>query len=485
MRSLVPFPSYRFSGTMAAALCLALFTVLCATVQAQDVFTIKSPSVKIYVDSIYVNEWLIDPDNDPDIFEAEIRKHRSRVEYRDSLNTISFMLEVGQTIDFSIIDNKGRRANQRIIGVKPNVVFTDTYIAQNKGKWIVDIPEVSELVNIIMVLHKDAEKDENMFDTKTEYYKRIRSFFEPYKHHAMIDTIQRYISGLHLMKDLNAWLFSDSSYRYYYAMKMNACAYSFDDKGMIRNTGAIQEMAKGWCPADPMKDLELIQDFAQRSNFRAFYRDNKPYYDSLLEMYSRLNPLQKMQSWLDTKFGFSYGSYKVYFSPLVYGAHSTQKFSDNGFEQTIMFVARAEMNSAESTTMNELLESRVVFTEIDHNYVNPVSDTFRSAIDSAFSNRDIWARGQQASWYRNPYMVFNEYMTFAVYSLYILDNYGEITLDEFLPKMVKQMESRGFIAFKDFTKTLIHLYQKDKNQPMSRYYAEMLGWAKLRNTARE
>jgi hypothetical protein len=188
---------------------------------------------------------------------------------------------------------------------------------------------------------------------------------------------------------------------------------------------------------------------------------------------------------LDAKFGFSYGSYKVYFSPLVYGAHSTQKFSDNGFEQTIMFVARAEMNSAESASMNELSESRVVFTEIDHNYVNPVSDTFRSAIESAFSNRDIWAHGQQPSWYRNPYMVFNEYMTFAVYSLYILDNYGESTLDEFLPKMVKQMESRGFIAFKDFTKTLIHLYQKDKNQPMSRYYAEMLGWAKLRNTAKE
>ncbi|MFM7486584.1 MAG: DUF4932 domain-containing protein [Cytophagales bacterium] len=360
--------------------------------------------------------------------------------------------------------------------------FSKDYIKANDRKVFVEIPEVSELVNILMVLHKDAEKDDNMFDTKIDYYKEVKEYFKPFLNHPALDTIHRYITDLKYKEDLKKYLFSYQSYYYYYALKMNACAYEFDAKNNIRNKGIVNQFANGWNSFDPMKDKKVFEDFAKKSNYRQFYKNHKPYYDDLIKTYNQLNPISKMQNWLDKKFEFSYGSYVVYFSPFVLGAHSTQGFESNNFKQTFMFICKAEMDEEFTPIMNEMLESRVVFTEIDHNYVNPVSDKFLDKINKSFSNREKWAKGDVTSPYKDPYMVFNEYMTFAVYSLYLNDNYAPNEVKEFLPKMETQMEeSRGYIKFKNFNRTLLEKYQQNPNIRITDLYEFILDWAATEN----
>lgn len=445
---------------------------------AQKTFKTDEDFLKIYVDGqLVVDNWTLNATVNPDIFEAEIKKKVSIVEYKDNKNTVTFEVKKGQIIDFIIIDRNNQTANQQIKGIEPNVNFTKKYIKKYQGKTIVEIPEVSELVNIIMVLHKDAEKDLNMFDTQTNYYERILTHFEPYRNHPIIDTIQKYIKDIEYKEDYKASVFSNESYWYYYAMKMNACLYTFNKNGKkITNKGYIKNF--GFNNFDPMKDIELIEDFAKKSNFRKFYNDNKLYYSDLLSTYNQLNPIQKMQNWLAEKFKFSDESYMIYFSPLVAGAHSTKKFEANNFKQSFMFIARAEMDKDYSQIINELLESRVVFTEIDHNYVNPISDDFVNEINNSFSNREKWANGEQTSAYETNYKVFNEYMTFGVYSLYLLDNYTQADFEDFLPLMENQMEkNRGFTRFKDFNRELIRLYQQNKNQPMNELYIKILSWS--------
>jgi len=51
---------------------------------------------------------------------------------------------------------------------------------------------------------------------------------------------------------------------------------------------------------------------------------------------------------------------------------------------------------------------RRAFTEIDHNYVNPVSDNYIADIDEAMSNLGRWYKGGS---YGSPYAAFKEYMT--------------------------------------------------------------------------
>lgn len=449
----------------------------------QTVFNTESKILKITVNNKIVSEkWTLSPETNPDIFEAECTKKVNKVTFKADKDSISFKVKLGQKIDFIIQNSKNEKAHTQIQGIEPNVNFTKEYIKANNGKTFIQIPEVSELVNILMVLHKDAEKEDNMFDTKIEYYQEVKNYFKPYLKHPALDTIHKYIKDIKYNENSKESLFSIQSYYYYYALKMNACAYEFDKNGRIRNKQIVKEFAKGWNSFDPMKDVKIFEDFAIKSNFRAFYKNHKMYYDELIKTYNQLNPISKMQTWLDKKFGFGYSSYVVYFSPFVLGAHSTQKFESNNFNQSFMFIAKAEMDKDYSAVMNELLESRAVFTEIDHNYVNPVSDKFLERINKSFSNREKWAKGEQASAYKNPYMVFNEYMTFAVYSLYVQDNYDEKDLMEYLPKLETKMESsRGYINFKKFNRTLLEKYKENKNIKITDLYDYILNWAENEN----
>lgn len=450
---------------------------------AQKIFNTTKNELSIKVNNkVAINNWTISPAVKPDVFEVECIKKMNTVIFSDGKDSISFKLSQGQQIDFVVLVNKKDSAYTRIIGKEPNENITKAYINKYNGKTFVEIREVSELVNVMMALHKDAEKEDNMFDTKTNYYKKMKKYFAPYLNHPAIDTIQKYITGMHYIEDQKINVFSQESYGYYYELKMNACTYVFDKTGHIKNEGYIKLMAKDWCSFDPMKDVKLFEDFAKKSNFRQFYKDNKPHYDSLISTHKQLNPVQKMQTWLDNKFGFGYGSYVIYFSPLIYGAHSTQGIESNGFKQTFMFMAKAEISNKLSLTLNELLESRAVFTEIDHNYVNPVTDKFIDKVNIAFSNREKWAKGEITNMYNTPYTVFNEYMTFAVYSLYVYDNYPKENLSEFLPMMENQMvNDRGYIRFKDFNTTLLEKHKQNPKIKMTELYDYILNWATKEN----
>jgi hypothetical protein len=449
----------------------------------QTIFKTESKTLSISINNeIVVEKWTLSPELNPDVFKADCTRKWNKVTFKADKDSVSFSIRIGQKIDFIIQNSENVKAYTQIVGIKPNVFFTKKYIRTNNGKTFVAIPEVSELVNVLMALHKDAEKEGNMFDTKSTYFNEVKSYFKPYLNHPAMDTIHKYITDLKYIDDIKISVFSDPSYNYYYSLKMNSCAYDFDKNGAIKNNNIVQQYAKGWNTFDAMKDIKVFEDFAKKSNFRAFYKNHKDYYDELIATYNQLNPISKMQDWLDKKFGFGYGSYVVYFSPLIYGAHSAQRLESNNFKQSYMFIARAEFNKEYTPTMNELIEGRVVFTEIDHNYVNPVSDTFLNKINTTFSNREKWAKGEVTSTYKNPYMVFNEYMTFGVYSLYVNDNYSKADIEDFLPKMEKQMEeSRGFINFKKFNRTLLEKYQQNPNIKMIDLYEYILNWAEAEN----
>lgn len=354
-----------------------------------------------------------------------------------------------------------------------NVSFSKQYISEHKGKFEVGVPEVHELANILVAISKVGQIDSNMVDMETPYYQRVRDKFLPFSNHPIIDTINAHIIS---SNDVN-------SYWYYYALKMNACGYVFSDDKSIKNNGPIKRMGFDNMKDPILSNTSLIEDFSNKSGFREFYKQNMSYYDSLINTYKLLNPIDKMQRWLVSKFGFGYDNYVVYFSPLVGGAHATQKYKNNNFEQTVMFVCRSPIFKDYNMSVNEMLNSRVVFTEIDHNFVNPVSERFRKRINKAFSNRKTWVdefdgSGTQA--YKTPDAVFNEYMTFAVFSLYCLDNFSEDDAVLFISKMEKQMtERRHFIKFKDFNQKLLSIYKANKTISVDQLYDEILKWSEL------
>lgn len=126
-----------------------------------------------------------------------------------------------------------------------------------------------------------------------------------------------------------------------------------------------------------------------------------------------------------------------------------------------------------------MLNSLVVFTEIDHNFVNPVSDKFMADINKAFTNRKIWVKAgtNGTDMYGSEYAVFNEYMTFGMYSLYCMDNFKKADVDVAVGKMERLMSrGRGFINFAAFNQQLIAYYKQNSQGNMNDLYQRMLEW---------
>jgi hypothetical protein len=416
----------------------------------------------------FKNQWTVMPKVNPDVLTVECDQKPRVVTFISNCDTASFTINLHDTIRFSVLFDKDT-ARTIIVGIPRNVNFSDEYIRLHNGKHEVDIPEVHELANILVAISKVGQIDSNMVNMTTPYYTAVLNYFMPFASHPIIDSLNKKIVAKN----------DEMSYWCYYALKMNACAYVFDEHDQIVNKGIIRRMGFQNA-ANPFEKWSIqIADFALKSNFRTFYKQHQSYYDSLKNTYKILNPIEKMQNWLEHKFGFGYGNYTVYFSPLVGGAHATQQFEDNGFKQTVMFVSMAEVSPLHNMNVSEMLESRVVFTEIDHNFVNLVSDTFIKDINKVFAQREKWVRkGFGTDAYNNPYAVFNEYMTWAYFSLYCIDNFPEKDVKQMIDKMEKQMvKGRNFIKFDVFNQELIKQYKANPSIKPRQLYEAMLQWA--------
>jgi hypothetical protein len=60
--------------------------------------------------------------------------------------------------------------------------------------------------------------------------------------------------------------------------------------------------------------------------------------------------------------------------------------------------------------------------------------------------------------YPTAFSTFNEYMTYALYSLYVLDNYTPADATLIISRCEEVMHNRGFIRFSEFNQELITFY---------------------------
>lgn len=119
--------------------------------------------------------------------------------------------------------------------------------------------------------------------------------------------------------------------------------------------------------------------------------------------------------------------------------------------------------------------SRIVFTEIDHNYVNPVSDRHVAAIEHALSGLPQWATEQARGGYRNAYAVFNEYMTFGVFLLYAQEKLPPKDFTALRTSVVRRMENgRGFPRFGAFQTMLEQVYAASPTKDIPAMYPAVI-----------
>jgi hypothetical protein len=385
----------------------------------------------------------------------------------------------GQYTYFNFIA-KGEKKTIRLGFDSQSSIFTKEQIQQTTGKVLFDIPEVYELANIIWTLSPTGARAKDL-NKQGSYYNKMVAHFKPYLNHPVFKALD----------------FPDSTYFInYYDFRENSFAFNFQDpKPGSTNTRLLFNGPYYHIWGNELADSSLfgklkplVEDFAKKSQFRQFYKNNLATYQKDIEREKSLLPVKQMWSWLEQQFPtINYQSYRIVFSPLIGGSHSTQNFwSDNDgkdFRQTVMFICnadRVDTVTVFSEKQKEGVLSGVVFTEIDHNYVNRITNKYRKAIDSVFSNKSVWVKeGLSKNFYSGPVNIFNEYMTWSVFCLYVLDNYNKTDADIVInERETRMVDKRDFIRFREFNNALIKIRKENAALTVAELYPFIINWCR-------
>jgi uncharacterized protein DUF4932 len=308
---------------------------------------------------------------------------------------------------------------------------------------IVEVPEVYELANIILSLTNYQSLAAHTV-LAGPYLTQVRTHFTGLRDHPLVAT-------------LNTRLTSSGSWNYdtYYGFRENSFAYHFGAAGLEHSTAYL----RAWGGTDVFtSEIKRVEDFANRSGFRAFYADHMPLYEDQIRRYRELVSVDRMWLWLETHFPDRYDQYRIVFSPLINGSHSTQRFTIGGVRETVMFIAGPDaISSTVEARMRTAHLERLVFTELDHNYVNPATDRYSRLVRSIFDNVSFW--NGDGNNYRSPTATFNEYMTWAVFNAYARDAYDAATWAAIRENVIANMvQNRRFHKFREFEQVVMDVY---------------------------
>lgn len=321
----------------------------------------------------------------------------------------------------------------------------------------IEMKESYELSNIILALTQYGRTDRWDVQKVTPYYDDVLKYFEPVKNHPLLDSVN----------------YSRAEWKKFLGFRTDMYAFSFDQNGKLKRDYPFNSFG----PIEVDKNIDLINDFVLKSNYRQFYKNHKDFYDKIISNYKEYYFVNKSIQFLDKvaekSNNESLKNYVIAISPLVGGQNCHR---DVDRTTTVDFPNISKdliLGNLENDYCTRIVENHTLFTEMDHGYINPISDKYEKLITSNF-NLTKWDKESGYPGINS----FNEYMTWAVYDLFIKENFPEVA-DSIALQWQYQNASRGFIAQNLFAKKVSELYFKQKgNRSIENIYKPLLKWCK-------
>jgi len=403
--------------------------------------------------------WRLAPEVRPDVLEVPVEPGRAvRVVFLSDVDSLGFDVAVGGSFDF-VIEHGDDRCWTRIVGIRrvPMAVFDSTYRAAHRGHITVESPECYELVNVALALTSTGIADSNLVFHRSAYYRDLRAWFDPYRTHPAIVALDSV-----LRVQPNA----------YHPLKMNGYSFEFDARGRIVQSPVYDRTGFSGQTGNALRPfVPLLQSFADASRFREFHRRHRDVYARQVAFFTDTASVRGMLDWLERQFPEvrPYDSFKIVFSPLVAYNQSATWMEDRGFRELQAHVnhpypqdaARWRARVPLSPAATVLLRSEIVFTELNHGFINPFADTFGDHAERAVRDRARWVDPARDADYYPGAAAFNEYMNWALVSLWVTDvaPAGEdAPLIEIVDRMMTR--TRGFTRFAEFDAFLVDLYRR-------------------------
>lgn len=303
---------------------------------------------------------------------------------------------------------------------------------------LVKLSETYELANIILALTPYGKADQWEVYQKSDYYKEVIAYFDKYKDHPLLAKVN----------------YSREKWESYLSFRTDAYAFSFDKDGQIKRVVDFYAN-KGFNPFD--ENLQLINDFVQVSSFRKFYAEHKSYLQTLSATYLQSQKYPEMMSFLQKEFGSTKqkAKYAIVISPLVYRMNCHRPVA--GIQTDFSTLPEYLLNKKTGNAITEYdiaSGTHMLFTELDHGFVNPASYTYRVLLGDNFKVSK-WDKG--SGYEKDSLATFNEYMTWGVHNLFVKKYFPEVAV-QVNKEWVLQNETRGFYASSLFNRELEGLY---------------------------
>jgi|GEM_PF-3090290 len=328
----------------------------------------------------------------------------------------------------------------------PLATFDEAYRAAYKGKVRVEVPEVYELVNIAITLSDYAKENPDAI-APSPYADEVRAHFSPWGEHPFIQAV-------------NALFESDGGM--YAILKMKGAAFDFTAGATIKRSDIYKNIGWGQNVLIPLQSQ--MSDFAERSGFRTFYDEHRPLYRAQInEIQTDIN-LREMWDWLQGQFPDvqAYDTVRVLFSPLVGYNQSLATFDSNGFRELQPHVnfPRLVASRNRSDAADEAVRGVPLFTELNHGFINPVTDAMTDEIYTAMgADLTPYVRANSAATsYNGHTAVYTEMLNWALVSVYAQSKLDEATALEVSQNISDSMvNGRGFKRFEAFQDALLQI----------------------------
>lgn len=315
--------------------------------------------------------------------------------------------------------------------------------AQSTDNRLVRLSETYELANIILALTEYGKTDPWEVEQHSDYYKEVRAYFAPFENHPLLTKVN----------------YSREKWDSYLSFRTDSYAFSLDENNhLIRNVDfrAIDEHNAF------EENQDLINDFVKVTHFREFYAKHLSYYQTLVTAYLESQQYAQIFHFLEQEFGQVQDTahYAIVMSPLVgrMNCHRVVNSVQTDFITLPAFILDGKLvnNASQEEIATEI---HMLFTELDHAFVNPVTYNYHQLLKENFSNA-VWDAG--SGYETDSLATFNEYMTWAIYDIYIRKFFPEVA-QQVCTNWTLQNETRGFYASTLFTQELINLYDHRKS----------------------
>ncbi|MCX2718017.1 DUF4932 domain-containing protein [Lentiprolixibacter aurantiacus] len=321
---------------------------------------------------------------------------------------------------------------------------------------VIEVNETVELALIIAALSELDRSTNNSINRDTDYYAELEEYFKDFRNHPVFERLG---SEFNLPR-----------------LAGNAANYRFDEEGKLYLLKGSQDLWKDSAKNYFANNLNEIQDFADKTEYQKFYRSKQDLYASYVQNTAEAVDERDMLDWLSAQFDIEVRPVKVFISPLMSGFHWTTLYSK---QQRIWINPLDPSKMKDLNEFEKLRYARVIFTELDHGYVNPVSSKHVKQIEVAMSDPEIWGNTRDAEYYFSPELKFNEYMTWSVYLLYVKDKLRD-RQEEFNRIFQETSQSmtrgRGFIRFEAFAEKTLELYISKPSKKVQEIQMEMILW---------